>query len=63
MKRLIIQFLLGLLPILVFAHGGEDHGDAKKTSISPASYFSSEATSEIYEVLLKYKPIVPGKET
>ncbi|MGG2377270.1 hypothetical protein ACE400_29120, partial [Salmonella enterica] len=36
---------------------------AKKTSISPASYFSSEATSEIYEVLLKYKPIVPGKET
>lgn len=63
MKRLIIQFLLGLLPILVFAHGGEDHGDAKKTSISPASYFSSEATSEVYEVLLKYSPIVPGKES
>lgn len=63
MKRLIIQFLLGLLPILAFAHDGEDHGDAKKTSISPASYFSAEAASEIYEVLLKYSPIVPGKET
>ena len=63
MKRLIIQFLLGLLPVMAFAHGGEDHGDAKKTSISPASYFSSEAASEIYEVLLKYSPIVPGKET
>jgi RND family efflux transporter MFP subunit len=63
MKRLIIQFLLGLLPVMAFAHGGEDHGDAKKTSISPVSYFSSEAASEIYEVLLKYSPIVPGKET
>ena len=63
MKRLIIQFLLGLLPVFAFAHGGEDHGDAKKTSISPGSYFSTEAASEIYEVLLKYSPIVPGKET
>lgn len=63
MKRLIIQFLLGLLPVLAFAHGGEDHGDAKKTSVSPASYFSAEAASEIYEVLLKYSPIVTGKET
>jgi cobalt-zinc-cadmium efflux system membrane fusion protein len=63
MKRLIIQFLFGLLPVMAFAHGGEDHGDAKKTSISPVSYFSAEAASEIYEVLLKYNPIVPGKET
>lgn len=63
MKRLIIQFLFWLLPVFVFAHGGEDHGDAKKTAISPASYFSSEAASETYELLLKYSPIVPGKET
>lgn len=62
MKRLIIQFLLGLLPVLGFAHGGEDHGDAKKATVPPASYFSSEAASEIYELLLKYSPIVPGKE-
>lgn len=38
MKRIIIQFLLGLLPVLTFAHGGEDHGDAKKTAISPARF-------------------------
>jgi RND family efflux transporter MFP subunit len=63
MKRLIIQFLLGLLPVFAFAHGGEDHGDAKKTAVSSANYFTSEAASEIYEVLLKYSPIVPGKES
>jgi len=63
MKRVIIQFLLGLLPVMAWAHGGEDHGDAKKATVSPASYFSSEAASEIYEVLLKYSPIIPGKES
>lgn len=63
MKRIIIQFLLGLLPVMAWAHGGEDHGDAKKTAASPTSYFSTEAVSEIYEVLLKYSPIVPGKES
>lgn len=63
MKRLIIQFLFGLLPVITFAHGGEDHADAKKTAVSPANYFTSEAASEIYEVLLKYSPIVPGKES
>ncbi len=63
MKRLIFQFLLALLPVVLFAHGGEDHGETKKTIVSPLSYFSSEAASEIYEVLLKYSSIEPGKET
>ncbi|MFZ6024477.1 MAG: efflux RND transporter periplasmic adaptor subunit [Bacteroidota bacterium] len=63
MKRIIIQFLLGLLPVMGWAHGGEDHGDAKKAVASPTSYFTSEAASEIYEVLLKYSPIIPGKES
>lgn len=63
MKRLIIQFLFTLLPIIISAHGGEDHGKTKKTTLSPLSYFSSEAASEIYEVLLKYSSIEPGKET
>ena len=53
MKRLIIQFLLGLLPVITFAHGGEDHGDTKKATVSPVSYVDSEAGSEICEVLLK----------
>lgn len=63
MKRLIIQFCLGLLPVIAFAHGGEDHDDAKKSPVSSASYFTSEAASEIFEVLLKYSPIIPGKES
>ena len=63
MKRIIIKLMTALLPLLSFAHGGDDHGDAKKTAASPTSYFSSEAVSEIYEVLLKYSPIVPGKES
>lgn len=63
MKRLIFQFLFALLPVVVFAHDGEDHGETKKTTLSPLSYFSSEAASEIYEVLLKYGSIEPGKET
>jgi cobalt-zinc-cadmium efflux system membrane fusion protein len=62
MKRLIILFLMSL-PVLAFAHDGEDHGDAKKAAVTSTSYFSSEAFSDKYELLLRYNPIVPGKET
>ncbi|OSZ77117.1 hypothetical protein CAP36_11925 [Chitinophagaceae bacterium IBVUCB2] len=62
MKRIIIQFLLWL-PIMAFAHGGEDHGDAKKTATGSMNYFSAEAVSDKYELLLRYNPIVPGEET
>jgi len=62
MKILIIQFLLWL-PVMAFAHGGEDHGDAKKTGVAGSmTYFSSEAFSDKYELLVKYNPITPGKE-
>ncbi len=62
MKRLIIQFLL-CLPVMAFAHGGEDHGNAKKTAVAGSmTYFSSEAFSDKYELLVKYNPITPGKE-
>ncbi|MEO7922210.1 MAG: efflux RND transporter periplasmic adaptor subunit [Chitinophagaceae bacterium] len=60
MKRLLIILLW--LPVLAFAHGGEDHGDAKKATMSPVSYFSSEAFSDKYELLVKYGPLSPGKE-
>lgn len=63
MKKIIIQFLFWL-PLLVFAHGGEDHADAKKTAVAGSmTYFSSEAFSDKYELLVKYNPIIPGKET
>ncbi len=58
-KKMLI--LLLLIPSLVFAHGGEDHGDAKKEGAKPATYFSSEAVSDVYELLVKYQPLLPGK--
>ena len=60
MKQLF--FLLLLLPSFVYAHGGEDHENEKTTNAKTVSYFSSEATSALYELLLKYKEITPGKE-
>lgn len=58
-KKILI--LLLLMPSLVFAHGGEDHGDAKKEGTKPATYFISEAVSDVYELLLKYQPLQHGK--
>ena len=60
-KKILI--LLMLTPSLVFAHGGEDHGGAKKESAKPAAYFSSESVSDVYELLTKYQPLLPGKES
>jgi cobalt-zinc-cadmium efflux system membrane fusion protein len=42
------------------AHEGE-HGEKPKTQATP-SYFSSENSSEKYEVLVKYGKLEPGKE-
>ena len=60
---MIRKFLILLLaPFTLFAHGGEDHGDPKKATAKPAAYFSSEAISDVYELLFKYQPLSPGKE-
>lgn len=56
-KNLI--FLL-LFPVTLFAHEG--HGTAAKATASTAAYFSSEANSDKYELLIKYKTIPAGKE-
>ncbi|MEO7265340.1 MAG: efflux RND transporter periplasmic adaptor subunit [Ferruginibacter sp.] len=58
MKQLLIILLW--LPVLAFAHGDEEHGDAKK-AVSTSRYFSSEAFSDKYELLVKYGPLTPGK--
>ena len=60
MKQLIILFLL--LPVLAWAHGGDDHGAAGKSSATTAAYFSGEAFSDKYEVLIKYGYTEAGKE-
>ena len=66
MKKLI-QYVFALLLILsnqlVFAHGGEDHGDTKQKMIVPKNYFVSVSNSDKYELLLKYKPFEKGEET
>ena len=58
-------FLL-LWPLLVataaLAHGGEDHGDAKAATPAGATTFSAVATSEQFEVLLRYAPLKPGAD-
>lgn len=67
MKALLIKYmtpvLLLLLPLLVMAHGGEEHGAGKKTAAASMKYFSSEALSDKYEVLVKYGELSAGKES
>lgn len=55
-----ILFLI-LLPFSVLAHEGEDHGEEKKALTGGISYFSSEASSDKYELLIKYQTIPVGK--
>ena len=55
--------LLLLVPSLIFAHGGEDHAEAKKETNQATTYFSSEAVSDVYELLVKYQPLQPGKSS
>lgn len=60
MKKLYF-LVLAFCPFLSFAHGGEDHGDAAKPVATGRNYFSSETSSGLYEVLIKYGEILPGK--
>ena len=55
--------LMLTMPLLIFAHEGETHGGSEKATVQPATYFSSEAVSAVYELMLKYQPIQMGKET
>lgn len=61
MKRIIILFFM-LLSTLSHAHDGDDHGNASETAATGAAYFSSEAFSDKYELLIKYAPITAGSE-
>ncbi|MCY7421626.1 MAG: biotin/lipoyl-binding protein, partial [Chitinophagaceae bacterium] len=58
----MIKYLLFLLliPMTLFAHEG--HDNAAKAPASTSAYFSSEASSDKYELLIKYKTIPVGKE-
>ena len=58
--RFVMIFLLSGAYVTVHAHDGEDHSAAKKSTTGAASYFSSEAASEKYELFVKYGTIKPG---
>lgn len=65
MRKILFLFLL-LWPLLVAtaarAHGGEDHGAAPPAPPAGATTFSAGATSEQFEVLLRYAPLKPGAD-
>lgn len=65
-KHLMLLLLLISTCTLSYAHDGEDHGkDDKKTTAGindGAKYFSSEAVSDKYELLLRYEPIQPKEK-
>ena len=59
---MILSGLMYSLP--VYAGGGDDHTHASEQPAASAvqgKYFSSEASSAKYELLLRYEPILPGK--
>lgn len=60
--KTILYFILALLPVHIAAHGDEPHTEAKASSVK-LDYFSVEATSDKYEVLLRYAPVHPGEST
>ena len=64
MRKNLFLFLLfiGLAAVPAWAHGGEDHGDAKAATPAGATTFSAVATSEQFEVLLRYLPLKPGAD-
>lgn len=61
--RVIIILLVSWSSLAVHAHDGDDHAATKKpANAGAASYFSSEAVSEKYELFVKYGTIQPGTQ-
>lgn len=63
MKRILVTLFFSFSAMVLWAHGGEDHG-AKKAAVTTSSkYFSSEALSDKYEVLVKYGELEAKNES
>ncbi len=56
----ILVYLLANTPF-VLAHGGEDHGAANTPTGAFKTYFTSQAVSDKYEILLKFEPLEAGE--
>lgn len=61
MKRIFLFMLFSLGLLTAFAHGGEDHAASKTAAPMSSKYFGSEASSDKYEVLIKYGELQGGK--
>ncbi len=61
--RYFLMALTLVIAVVFTTYAHEGHDDAKKKAVGQTNYFSSEAFSDVYELLLKYSPITPGKET
>jgi RND family efflux transporter MFP subunit len=64
-NHLVVLLLLISSYTLSYAHDGEDHSKENKTTAGVsdgAKYFSSEAVSDKYELLLRYEPIQPKEK-
>lgn len=63
MKRILLTLFFALSSVVIWAHGGEDHGAKKASATNSTKYFSSEALSDKYEVLVKYGELEAKKES
>jgi membrane fusion protein, heavy metal efflux system len=63
MRHIIIIISFALTWTSAFSHEGEEHGASKPSATGAVKYFSSEALSDKYEVLVKYGEIEAGKES
>jgi RND family efflux transporter MFP subunit len=62
MRTIMLTASIVLSFAAAYAHGGEDHGEKKTTStVIPVGYYSAEAISDKYEVLIKYSFLEQGK--
>ncbi len=66
MKHILLNALLLCLSLTAAtppatAHGGEDHGEAKSPAGKAMAYFTSQAVSEKYELVLHYPPLDAGE--
>lgn len=64
-KTLWLCLFLSIYILPIFASGGDDHthGEEIPSSVSVGkSYFSTEAVSDKYEMLLRYEPIKPNSK-
>ncbi len=63
-RVLLCGLWLAIVSVVAFAHGGEDHGDAKAPAISTSASMSTRTMrAGDYEVTLKHPVIEPDQET